>query len=110
MLGAVAILVKREDCAIATSSRDVADYEVCGLCAICKSVYTCTYKASKCKRTSIRPHCAISKSSLWYMGYVPRGGAFECPRIYCTSNSCIMVFIVYGICTARELYVLPPYR
>ena len=27
---------------------------------------------------------STSKSSLWYMGYVPRGGAFERPRIYCT--------------------------
>ena len=44
------------------------------------SVYT--YKASVFKRTTIRLHCATSKSSLWYRGYVPRGGAFERPRIY----------------------------
>ena len=25
----------------------------------------------------------------------------------CTCNSCLMVFTVYGICTARTLYVLP---
>ena len=25
----------------------------------------------------------------------------------CTCNSCLMFFTVYGICTARELYVLP---
>ena len=47
-----------------------------------KSVYT--YKASECKRAIIRLHCATSKSSLWYMGYVPRGGAVERPRIYRT--------------------------
>ena len=34
-----------------------------------KSVYT--YKASECKRAIIRLHCATSKSSLWYVGYVP---------------------------------------
>ena len=28
--------------------------------------------------------CATSKSSLWNMEYVARGGAFECPRIYRT--------------------------
>ena len=49
-----------------------------------KSVYT--YKASECKRAIIRLHCATSKSSLWYMGYVPRGRAFERPRIYRTST------------------------
>ena len=41
-----------------------------------------TYKASKCKRAIIRLHCATSKSSLWNMEYVARGGAFECSRIY----------------------------
>ena len=33
------------------------------------SVYT--YRASERKRAIIRLHCATSKSSLWYMGYVP---------------------------------------
>ena len=33
-----------------------------------------------------RLHCATSKSSLWYMGYVPRGSAVEHPRIYRTNN------------------------
>ena len=49
-----------------------------------KSVYT--YKASECKHTIIRLHCATSKSSLWNMEYVARGGAFERPRIYHTST------------------------
>ena len=31
-----------------------------------------TYKASKYKCAIIRLHCATYKSSLWYMGYVPR--------------------------------------
>ena len=44
-----------------------------------------TYKAFECKRAIIRLHSATSKSSLWNMGYVARGGAFECPRIYRTS-------------------------
>ena len=51
-----------------------------------KSVSHYTYKASECKRAVIRLHCATSKSSLWYMGYVPCGGAFERPRIYRTST------------------------
>ena len=38
-----------------------------------------TYKASECKRTIIRLHCATSKSSLWNMEYVACGGALECP-------------------------------
>ena len=71
------------DHAVATSSRDVGDNGVRGDRLYFKSVYT--YKASECKRTIIRLHCAASKSSLWYMGYVPQGGAFECPRIYRTS-------------------------
>ena len=41
-----------------------------------------TYKASKCKRAIIRLHCATSKSSMWYMGNVPHGSAFERPHIY----------------------------
>ena len=34
----------------------------------------------------IRLHCAISKSSLWNMGHVACGSAFERPRIYCTNS------------------------
>ena len=30
----------------------------------------------------------------------------EFPKVY-TCNSCLMVFTVYGICTAQGLYVLP---
>ena len=33
----------------------------------------------------IRLHCATSKPSLWNMGYVARGGAFERPHIYRTN-------------------------
>ena len=36
-----------------------------------------TYKASECKHANIRLACDTSKSSLWNMGYVARGGAFE---------------------------------
>ena len=50
---------------------------------LCSNLYT--YKASACKRTIIRLHCATSKSSLWNMEYVARGGAFEHPHIYCTN-------------------------
>ena len=72
-----------------------------------KSVYT--YKASECKCAIIRLHCATSKSSLWNMEYVARGGAFERPHIYRTIIYVHehVVFTVYGICTARGLYVLP---
>ena len=28
-------------------------------------------------------------------------------KVLCTSNSCLMVFTVHGICTAQGLYVLP---
>ena len=49
----------------------VGDYRVrrstCNLSVI-KSVHT--YKASECKRTIIRLHCAISKALLWNMEYV----------------------------------------
>ena len=55
------------------------------VCVICPHSNLCTYKASECKCTIIGLHCATSKSSLWNMGYVARGGAFECPRIYHTS-------------------------
>ena len=41
-------------------------------------------------------HCATSKSSLWYIGYVPRGGAFECPRIYRLT--------LYSACTCTCLH------
>ena len=44
-----------------------------------------TYKASECKHAIIRLHCATSKSSVWNMGYVAHGGAFEHPRIYRTN-------------------------
>ena len=73
-------------------------WSTCNL-PVFKSVYT--YKASKCKRAIIRLHCATSKSSLWYMEYVPRGGAFERPRIYRTSNSYTMAAGLYGIYHAR---------
>ena len=43
------------------------------------------YKASECKHTIIRLHCATSKFSLWNMEYVANGGAFERPCIYRTS-------------------------
>ena len=36
--------------------------------------------------TLIRLHCATSKSSLWNMEYVARGGASERPHIYRTST------------------------
>ena len=45
-----------------------------------------TYKASECKRAITRLHCATSKSSLWNMGNVSHGGAFECLRIYRTNT------------------------
>ena len=57
-----------------------------------------TYKASKCKRTIIRLHCATSKSSLWNMGYVARVSAFEHPRIYRTNvhvYTCMCIYIVH---------------
>ena len=57
-------------------------WSMCNL-PVFKSAYT--YKASECKRAIKRLHCATSKSSLWYMGCAPRGGAFERPRIYRTS-------------------------
>ena len=65
-----------------------------------KSVHT--YKASECKRAIIRLHCATSKSSLWYMGfmYVPHGGAFECPHIYCT-NMYIHVYMHVHVIAER---------
>ena len=54
-------------------------------------------------------HCATSKSSLWYMGYVPMAvplnahasivqvycGAFEHPRISCTIDA----WVFKGTCT-----------
>ena len=52
-----------------------------------------TYKASECKHAIIRLHCATSKSSLWKMGYVARGGAFERPRIYHTSTMYIYAML-----------------
>ena len=51
-----------------------------------------TYNASDCKCTIIRLHCATSKSSLWYMGYVPCGGATELPHIYRTN---VYMYIAY---------------
>ena len=60
------------------------------------------YKASECKRTIIRLHCATSKSSLWNMEYVARGGAFERPRIYRVydlgSNSPVLLQFVCATC------------
>ena len=71
----------------------VGDYRVrwssCNL-----HLYNYTYKASKCKCTIIRLHCATSKSSLWNMEYVARGSAFEHPHIYCT-NLFIMYIYIY---------------
>ena len=58
-----------------------ARWSTCNL-PVFKSVHT--YKASECKCTIIRLHCATSKSSLWNMEYVARGGAFERPHIYRT--------------------------
>ena len=55
------------------------------ICLYSNLYNTYTYKASECKCAIIRLHCATSKSSLWNMEYVARGGAFECPRIYRTS-------------------------
>ena len=52
-----------------------------------------TYKASECKRTIIRLHCATSKSSLWYMGYVPLGGAFERSRI-CRTSMYVCMYVL----------------
>ena len=51
-----------------------------------------TYNASDCKCTIIRLHCATSKSSLWYMGYVPCGSATELPHIYRTN---VYMYIAY---------------
>ena len=53
----------------------VGDYGVrWGLCNL-PVLYT--YKASVCNRTILRLHCATSKSSLWNMEYVARGGALN---------------------------------
>ena len=56
--------------------------------------------ASECKRTIIRLRCATSKSSLWDMGYVSRGGAFKCPCIYHTSKYtyCTHVYTLKLVC------------
>ena len=67
-------------CTLAVQSRTT---ECIGVRVICKSVYT--YKASECKSTIIRLHCVTSKSSLWNMEYIARGG--ERPRIYRTSTN-----------------------
>ena len=68
---------------MANSSRDYGiHWSSCNL-PVFESVYV--YKASECKSAIIRLHCATSKSSLWNMEYIARGGAFEHPRIYCTN-------------------------
>ena len=82
-----------------------------------------TYKASECKHTILRLHCALSKSSLWNMEYVARGGAFECPHIYITyiyipgyihRRKYIYrrdyIYIYLGICayyTSGSMYICP---
>ena len=73
----------------------VGDYRVrwstCNL-PVFKSVYT--YKASECKHAIVRLHCATSKSSLWNMEYVARGGAFERLHIYRTIY-CVLEMDMY---------------
>ena len=73
----------------------VGDYRVrwsaCNL-PVFESVYT--YKASECKHAIVRLHCATSKSSLWNIEYVARGGAFECPCIYRTIY-CVLEMDMY---------------
>ena len=59
----------------------------------------------------VREICTLSR--LPYMEYVPRGGAFERPRIYCTSTNVHVHVLVHlstvyiGIlqCTCIHLYV-----
>ena len=50
----------------------------------CFSLYVCIQICILTRLPSasaiIRLHCATSKSSLWYMGYVACDGAFECPH------------------------------
>ena len=67
-----------------------------GCVEIVKSV-----KASECKHAIIRLHCATSKSSLWYMGYVPCGSAFESPRIYRKSRI-VHIYIYQPLTTTRR--------
>ena len=88
----------------------VGDYGVrmstCNL-PVFKSVYT--YKASECKRTIIRLHCATSKSSLWNMEYVAHGSALECPRIYCTKlvTTCIHIHVdMCSTCSNAVIFVI----
>ena len=76
----------------------VGDYGICWefVRVICLYSNLYTYKASDCKHTIISLHCATSKSSLWNMGYVARGGVFECPRIYRTNvyvSTCIYMYL-----------------
>ena len=52
----------------------------------------------------IRPHklCSLIHLMAWRECYI------HSTTVLCdTCNSCLMVFTVYGICTARGLYVLP---
>ena len=69
---------------MATSSRGLRG-RLEFVCVICLYSNLYTYKASGCKCAIIKLHCATSKSSLWNMGYVARGGVFERPRIYHTN-------------------------
>ena len=70
---------------MATSSRYVGDYGV-RRDRLYSDLYILTRLPSANTPLLIRLHCA-TKSSLWYMGYVPRGSALERPRIYRTSTS-----------------------
>ena len=80
---------------MATSSRGLrGTLEFVHVICLYSNLYT--YKASVCKRTIIRLHCATSKSSLWNMGYVARGGAFKCPRSYSTSRRSLNVRLRAG--------------
>ena len=47
------------------------------------------YKASECKRTIIRLHCATSKSSLWNMEYVARDMTWVV-TVQCYCNLCVL--------------------
>ena len=79
------------------------------VCEICQYSNLYTYKASECKHAIIGLHCATSKSSLWYMGYVPHGSDFERPRIYCTSvcnfNDDFQYIIMQAMPTSKEVTV-----
>ena len=45
--------------------------------------------------------CTLTR--LLYMEYVPRSGAFECPRIYCTSMYVCMYVCMYYTCIMQKL-------